>query len=46
MATEPAQIEVAAGTVLSSTHLDREGKRVSGVVDLRGAEGMVVELDK
>ena len=46
MATEPAQIELAAGTVLSSTHLDREGKSVGGMVDLRGAEGMVVGLDK
>jgi alpha-glucosidase len=46
MATEPAQIEIAAGTVLSSTHLDREGKSVGGIVDLRGAEGMVVGLHK
>ncbi len=46
MATEPVQIEVTAGIVLSSTHLDREGKSVRGMVDLRGAEGMVVELDK
>jgi hypothetical protein len=45
MATEPVQIELAAGTVLSSTHLDREGKSVGGMVDLRGAEGMVVGLD-
>jgi len=46
MAAEPAQIALAAGTVLSSTHLDREGKSVSGMVELRAAEGMVVGLDK
>lgn len=46
MATEPAQIELAAGTVLSSTYLDREGKSVGGKVDLRAAEGMVLGLDK
>ncbi len=46
MATEPVQIELAAGTVLSSTHLDREGKSVGGMVDLRGAEGMVVGLER
>jgi alpha-glucosidase len=46
MAAEPAQIEIAPGTVLSSTHLDREGRSVSGTVDLRAAEGLLVELDK
>jgi alpha-glucosidase len=46
MATDPVQIEVATGTVLSSTHLDREGTSVSGMVDLRGAEGMLLELGK
>jgi alpha-glucosidase len=46
MAAEPMQIEIAAGTVLSSTHLDREGRTVSGMVDFRAAEGLLIQLDK
>jgi alpha-glucosidase len=44
MAAEPTQVAIEAGTVMASTHLDREGKQVSGQTDLRAAEGLVVNL--
>lgn len=34
------------GKVLVSTHLDREGERVDGTLELRGDEGVVAELDE
>ena len=45
MSPDPAQVAIGNGTVLASTHLDREGSTVSGQVDLRAAEGLVVRLD-
>jgi alpha-glucosidase len=43
---EPEQGQLTgAGTVLVSTHLDREGTKVAGAVELRAAEGLVVALD-
>ncbi len=45
MATEPVQVTIAAGSVLVSTYLDREGNKVSGQIDLRATEGLVVALD-
>jgi alpha-glucosidase len=44
MAAEPTEVAIESGTVMASTHLDREGKRVSGQTDLRAAEGLVVSL--
>jgi len=34
----------AQGTLLLSTHLDREGEPVSGSADLRPAEGVIIRL--
>jgi alpha-glucosidase len=34
------------GTVLVSSFADREGERLTGDIDLRGDEGLVIELDK
>jgi alpha-glucosidase len=44
MAADPIQVTVENGTIMASTHLDREGKQVSGPIDLRPAEGLVVGL--
>ena len=45
MASDAAQITVKAGTVLASTHMDREGTKIGGLVDLRAAEGLVIGLE-
>jgi alpha-glucosidase len=34
------------GAIALSTHLDREGERVRGAIDLRGDEGVVIRLDR
>jgi alpha-glucosidase len=39
---EPRQVPVPRGRVLLSTHLDRGGETVAGIVRLRPAEGIVV----
>jgi alpha-glucosidase len=44
MGHETAEVEVPPGTVLLSTWLDREAESVGGVVALRAAEGLVIEL--
>ena len=44
MSTQATQIAVESGTVISSTHLDREGKQVSAQTDLRGSEGLLIRL--
>jgi alpha-glucosidase len=45
MASEPSQVTVSAGTVLASTHMDWEGTKIGGQVDLRAAEGLVIGLE-
>jgi alpha-glucosidase len=46
LAAEPLRFEPPGegGRLLLSTHLDREGKPVKGPLELRGNEGLVVEL--
>jgi alpha-glucosidase len=44
MGSQPAQVNVENGTILVSSFLDREGQSVSGQLDLRGAEGVVIAL--
>ncbi len=44
MTTQPAQIAVESGTVIASTHLDRDGKEVSTHTNLRASEGLVIRL--
>jgi len=46
MAAEAAQISVKSGTVLISTHLDREGTKVDSQVKLRAGEGLVISLEQ
>jgi alpha-glucosidase len=45
MGQDPERITIESGCVLASTHLDREGQKVSGTVDLEVAEGIVISLD-
>jgi alpha-glucosidase len=44
MGSEPAQINVERGTILISSLLDRQGQSVSGQLDIRAAEGLVISL--
>jgi len=41
---EPRQLQLAQGTLLLSTHLDREGERVTGLLRLRSDEGVIVNI--
>jgi alpha-glucosidase len=41
---EAREIELAAGALLLSTHLDREGERFADRLTLRGDEGVIVDL--
>jgi len=41
---EPRALPLAAGQVLLSTHADRAGARLAGRLDLRGDEGVIVDL--
>ena len=41
---DPRQVHVPPGTVAVGTHRDREGTTVAGAIELRPAEGVVVEL--
>jgi alpha-glucosidase len=45
MVHDPVSLPVRSGTVLLSTHPDREGQTVTGTIDLRPAEGAVIQLD-
>ena len=42
----PTQVEIESGTVLASTGLDREGQTVGKTLDLRAAEGLVINLKR
>jgi alpha-glucosidase len=44
MAHDAAEVKAPAGRVLLSTSLDREDELVGGMVALRSAEGLVIEL--
>ena len=41
---EAREITLAAGTLLLSTHLDREGERLLARLTLRGDEGVIVDI--
>jgi len=42
----PTQVEIESGTVLASTGLDRERQTVGKTLDLKAAEGVVIDLNK
>jgi alpha-glucosidase len=43
-ATEPVTLRADGGEILMSTELDRKGENVSGALELRGNEGVIVRL--
>jgi alpha-glucosidase len=45
MGAELAHVITESGTVLASTHFHREEQKVSGALDLKAAEGLIIELD-
>ena len=44
MSTDSASVTVESGRILVSTDFDRNGQRVNGVVEMKAAEGMIVDL--
>jgi alpha-glucosidase len=41
---EPTSMHLEAGEILLSTQLDRKGENISGALELRGNEGVIVRL--
>ena len=41
---EPSSMHIEPGEILVSTELDRRGENVSGALELRGNEGLIVQL--
>jgi alpha-glucosidase len=47
LGSQPHRVQnVPDGVVALSTHLDRDGERVRGAIDVRADEGLVVRLDR
>jgi len=42
---DSVRMTVESGTILASTEFDRDGQQVNGVVELKAAEGMIIDLD-
>jgi alpha-glucosidase len=45
MGMEPIRMTIESGTILASTYFDREGQNINGTVDMKAAEGLVIDLD-
>jgi hypothetical protein len=45
MSTDSVQTTTKSGTNLASTEFDRDGRKVNGRVEIKAAEGMVIDLD-
>jgi alpha-glucosidase len=45
MSADSVRTTVEGGTILVSTEFDRDGQRVDNIVELKAAEGMIVDLD-
>ena len=45
MSTESVRMTTESGTILASTEFDREGRKVNGTLEMKAAEGMVINLD-
>ena len=43
---EPREVTFVAGTLLLSTHLDREGERAAARLKLRGDEGVIIDVSE
>jgi alpha-glucosidase len=44
LGTDSVRILLEAGTILASTDFDREGQKVNGTVEMKAAEGMIIDL--
>jgi alpha-glucosidase len=44
MSMDPVRITTESGTILASTDFDRDGQKVNDVVDMKAAEGLVIDL--
>jgi alpha-glucosidase len=42
--SDPKTMSVETGTILASTYLDRVGQEVSGLIDMRASEGLIIRL--
>jgi alpha-glucosidase len=42
--SDPATMTVETGTILASTYLDRAGQEVSGLINMRASEGLIIGL--
>jgi len=45
MSTDSVRVSTGRGTILASTEFDRDGQRVNGMVEMKAAEGMAIDLD-
>jgi alpha-glucosidase len=45
MSSDPATMAVERGTVLASTCIERIGQELSGVIDMKASEGLIIELE-
>jgi alpha-glucosidase len=45
MGTDPVPTTTESGTVLASTDFDRDGQKMGGAVEMKAAEGLVIDLD-
>jgi alpha-glucosidase len=45
MCMDPVRITIESGTILASTYFNRDGQKVSGVVEMKAAEGLVIDMD-
>jgi alpha-glucosidase len=45
LSADSVKMTVESGTILASTGFDQDGQRVNGMVELKAAEGMVLDLD-
>jgi alpha-glucosidase len=45
MSADSVQMTIESGTILASTDFDRDGQKVNGTVEMKTAEGMVIDLD-
>jgi hypothetical protein len=45
MSADSVGMTTENGTILASTDFDRNGQKVNGKVEMKAAEGMVIDLD-
>jgi alpha-glucosidase len=45
MGADPVPMTTESGTVLASTDFDRDGQKMGGTFEMKGAEGLIIDLD-